>query len=190
MGTGLSLLLITSGSRVARHTRRRAKVLGEDTVLCYLFCLVSGIPHLMLGMDFWSKGLLKRRICLQRVFRSKSPRHKTFASLALQTLCQCKIQLINKFLPKPDHNRPYILSIHLKCRKTLLYCVRVSYNTTQLNINEKHTEKSQVLGTACHANHLISRCIYLHSFSLQHLSPIPSYLRTTLEPRAQHVIDT
>lgn len=40
---GISLLQIRSGSRVARHTRRRAKVLGEDTVLCYLFCLVSGI---------------------------------------------------------------------------------------------------------------------------------------------------
>lgn len=58
----LSLLLIASGSRVARHTRQGAKVLEEDVVLYYLLCLVSSVLHLMLGMALWSKGLLKQRI--------------------------------------------------------------------------------------------------------------------------------
>lgn len=58
----LSLLLIVSGSRVARHARQGAKVLEEDVVLYYLLCLVSSVLHLMLGMALWSKGLLKQRI--------------------------------------------------------------------------------------------------------------------------------
>lgn len=171
---------------MARHTRRRAKVLGEDTVLCYLFCLVSGIPHLMLGMDFWSKGLLKRRICPQRVFRSKSLRHKTFASLTVSMQ-----NTANEFFyQRQITTRSTYYQLPLKCLNTLLCCICSSYQSTQLNANEKPTEKSYVLATACHVNHLISRCIYLRSFSLAIYHPSLAISGHTLEPRAQRVIDT